>query len=374
MSFVGDFIGDTIGGITGAKQQAQAAQSAANVQAQAIGQGAEAQREALAENRRQFDLTRVDNAAREQQAIALLKQELDRARALDQLSLEQYNRGLSFLTQAKDQVQAELSGNRAQLVSSQDRLGAERSRALTESQPYRQTALGSFDAIKALTGLNGFDAQQKAINEIEQGAGFQELVQQGENAILQNAAATGGLRSGNTQASLARFRPQMLRDAIGERLTSLGGITSLGLQQQQLADDRAANLTGAMSNIDQNIVNDAITRAGITSNLFGNLANLGQGQFANNLAGNQLSANIASNVGNTNANFAGLAGSLGQNYSNANMAGTNALATSLANQASAASGGILSQGKLARNAFGDALDLFGAFKGIGGARGMKGLF
>lgn len=48
MSAVGNFMGDTLGGITGAKQQGEAAERAGQVQAAAS-------REGIAENRRQFD-------------------------------------------------------------------------------------------------------------------------------------------------------------------------------------------------------------------------------------------------------------------------------------------------------------------------------
>ena len=48
MSSVGNFIGDTLGGITGAKQAGEAGVEAGRLQA-------EAAREGIAENRRQFD-------------------------------------------------------------------------------------------------------------------------------------------------------------------------------------------------------------------------------------------------------------------------------------------------------------------------------
>ena len=54
------------------------------------------------------------------------------------------------------------------------------------------------------------------------------MQQQGENRILQNASATGGLRGGNTQAALAQFSPQLLSQLIDQQYSRLGGLTSVG--------------------------------------------------------------------------------------------------------------------------------------------------
>jgi len=87
---------------------------------------------------------------------------------------------------------------------------------------------GSLGAQKDLVGLNGADAQRAAIAGIENSPYFSGLVKQGENAILQNASATGGLRGGNTQGALAQFRPNMLAAAIDQQYQRLGGLTTLG--------------------------------------------------------------------------------------------------------------------------------------------------
>ena len=101
------------------------------------------------------------------------------------------------------------------------RTGQFEGRAFTGTQ-------GSLQQQQNLLGLNGADAQGRAISGIENSPYFSGLVKQGENAILQNASATGGLRGGNTQGALAQFRPQMLAAAIADQYQRLGGITSLG--------------------------------------------------------------------------------------------------------------------------------------------------
>jgi hypothetical protein len=55
-----------------------------------------------------------------------------------------------------------------------------------------------------------------------------KLVGAGEEAMLQSAAATGGLRGGNTQAALAQFRPQVLSSLINQQYSRLGGLATMG--------------------------------------------------------------------------------------------------------------------------------------------------
>lgn len=97
-----------------------------------------------------------------------------------------------------------------------------------EGRQATMSAPGSLAAQQDLLGLNGGQAQSSAISGIENSPYFSGLVKQGENAILQNASATGGLRGGNTQAALAQFRPNMLAAAIDQQYQRLAGITSLG--------------------------------------------------------------------------------------------------------------------------------------------------
>jgi len=81
---------------------------------------------------------------------------------------------------------------------------------------------------QALIGLGGAGAQQQAISGLEQSPQYLEMVRQGENALLQNASATGGLRGGNVQSALAQYRPQILSDLINQQYGRLGGISQMG--------------------------------------------------------------------------------------------------------------------------------------------------
>lgn len=95
--------------------------------------------------------------------------------------------------------------------------------------PYAQAGEGALSAQQALIGLAGPEAQAAAIRNIEMSPQFTSMVAQGENALLQNASATGGLRGGNTQAALAQFRPNLLSGLIQQQYENLGGLTKVGL-------------------------------------------------------------------------------------------------------------------------------------------------
>jgi hypothetical protein len=95
-------------------------------------------------------------------------------------------------------------------------------------QPYTQAGAGALAQQQALLGMGTPEAQQQAINALQSGPQFQALQQQGENAILQNASATGGLRGGNVQGALAQFRPALLSGLIDQQYSRLGGLASLG--------------------------------------------------------------------------------------------------------------------------------------------------
>jgi len=95
-------------------------------------------------------------------------------------------------------------------------------------QPYITTGNTALGQQGDLTGLNGAGAQQTAIAALQNSPQFAALQQQGTNAILQNASATGGLRGGNTQAALAQFSPALLSQLITDQYSRLGGLSSMG--------------------------------------------------------------------------------------------------------------------------------------------------
>ena len=94
--------------------------------------------------------------------------------------------------------------------------------------PYVEGGTKALSGQMDLLGLNGASPQNAAIQAIKASPMFTALQQQGTDAILQNASATGGLRGGNTQGALAQFSPQLLAQLIQQQYSNLGGITSIG--------------------------------------------------------------------------------------------------------------------------------------------------
>lgn len=146
-------------------------------------------------------------------------------------------------------LQAEAAGEAAGAQTAAAMAGvAEQRRQFDKVQkllaPYVQAGTPALRGQQELIGLRGPEAQQRAISALESGAGFQAQVGAGEEAILQRAAATGGLRGGNVQAALAQFRPLMLQREIESQYGKLAGLTSLG-QQSAAGVGTAGMQTGA---------------------------------------------------------------------------------------------------------------------------------
>lgn len=141
-------------------------------------------------------------------------------------------------------------------------------------KPYTEAGLPALKQQQAFLGLQGPEAEQAAIERIRGGETFQALAQQGEEALLQRASATGGLRGGNIQGALAQFRPQLLSNLIEQQYGRLGGMTSLG-QQSAAGVGTAGMQTG--TNVANLLAQQGAARAGGElgeAKAFGGLFNL----------------------------------------------------------------------------------------------------
>jgi hypothetical protein len=146
-------------------------------------------------------------------------------------------------------------------------------------QPFVETGTTALGQQAALIGAGGPEAQRSAIQALEQGPEFQALTRQGEEAILQQAAATGGLRGGNVQGALAQFRPQVLASLIDQQYNRLGGLAQAG-QASAAGVGSAGMQTGA--NISNLMQQQGAARAGgalaqgqTWGNVFGGIAQYG---------------------------------------------------------------------------------------------------
>jgi len=196
---------------------------------------------------------------------------------------------MSFVGKAIGNIVGGITGASAQAKAAQNAAAtqaaaADKGIAATNEQlaqvaalmkPFVSQGQSAFGAQGNLIGLNGNDAQQSAIDQLQNGAMFQSLSGQGQNAILQNAAATGGLRGGNTQRGLDDFNSNLLNSLIQQQFGNLGSMAGLG---QASAAGQAAASQNAGSQIAQLLEQQGAATAG-GQVAAGNLARTGFGDL-----------------------------------------------------------------------------------------------
>lgn len=192
----------------------------------------------------------------------------------------------------------------------------------------------------------GAERQRQAIQGIEQGPQFQELLRQGEQGILQNASATGGIRGGNVQGALAQFRPGLLNQLIEAQYGKLAGLTTLG------------------SGSAQNLLNTGSAAAAGTAS-----AGQSAAQNIGNLMVGQGQAQAAGTIGAANAQAQGLSGAVGaltsgvQNYSLLQAANRPTMSSGIG------TGGFAGTYQQAQSMYGGAPVAYSAPEGPGGPGG-----
>jgi len=186
------------------------------------------------------------------------------------------------ITGAKQRGKAAEKAGQTQAAASQ--AGIEEQRRQFDAlvnlmSPFVTAGTGALAGQQNLIGLGGADAQNQAISGIADSPLFMQLQEQGENALLQNASATGGLRGGNVQAALAQFRPQMLQQAIDNQFSRLGGIASQGQAaaagQAQAGLSVGDNVSNLLANEGRAVAGGQIAQGGVVGSAFGTLTSLG---------------------------------------------------------------------------------------------------
>lgn len=182
--------------------------------------------------------------------------------------------------------------------------------------PYVTAGNTALTRYSALSGLAGPEAQQAIIQQIQGGPEYGALVRSGEEAILQSASATGGLRGGNTQAALAKFRPEILSTLIRDEYSRLGGMVAGG--QNAAAGVGSAgmqtgnNIANLYGQVGQAQAGQAIARGQATADMWGNIAGsvglaAGLGAFAQN-PGAGAGGGVGGAAGNVGSTIGAVAG------------------------------------------------------------------
>ena len=145
-------------------------------------------------------------------------------------------------------------------------------------QPYQQQGAAALQQQGNLIGTGGADAQAAAIEQLRNSPYFQSLYRQGNEAIMQNAAATGGLRGGNTEASLYNLGADTLSQTIQQQLQNLGGLSQQGFSAVSGLGNLGAQNAGSVANLfnaqGQASAQDILTRGTIANNAWSGLGSM----------------------------------------------------------------------------------------------------
>lgn len=146
-----------------------------------------------------------------------------------------------------------------------------------------------------------YDAQQREIANIERSPLYKSLFQQAEDAVLQNASATGGLRGGYAQDKLAYLRPSMLKALIDQKTAQAQWLASQGQNAAGTGLQAGLNLANTQANI---LTNNATNQANILTNNATNQGNsaLARGQAQSDMFGG-IARGLGSLTGGTNSLF-----------------------------------------------------------------------
>lgn len=181
------------------------------------------------------------------------KKAIDRATSVQ---MDGLNRGLGAITSEGDRIQGLLA-------------------------PYTNEGASAVGAESNLLGLSGDPmAQQSAIDQLQNSPLYQSLYRNGQEAVLQNGSATGDLRGGNIQHSLANFGSDTLAQVIQQQLQNLGGIAGRSLQATgqsgTFGQETAGGVASLQDLLGQTQAQGILGKAGVNQQLFGQGTNLFQ--------------------------------------------------------------------------------------------------
>lgn len=169
---------------------------------------------------------------------------------------------------------------------------------ITGLNQFAQPGAQAFNQQAALTGASGVDAQQQAFADFNSSPGQQFLREQGEQSIINQSAALGGLGGGDVRRELARFGTGLAQQDFGNQFNRLGQVSGQGLQAQ----GQIGNMFGQQAGLNQQTGANA-------ANLF---SGTGQG-----IAGfrNQAGRDIASQIGQSTSALSNLSNQQGAGLS-----------------------------------------------------------
>lgn len=121
--------------------------------------------------------------------------------------------------------------------------------------PYQQAGTTALNQQQALLGLLGPEAAAKAFETFNQSPGSQYQQQQSEKAILQNAAATGGLGGGAVLKSLQKNAQGLASQDYNTYFANIGALSNQGYNAAAQGQNYNFNGGQALSGLLQNKAN-----------------------------------------------------------------------------------------------------------------------
>lgn len=121
--------------------------------------------------------------------------------------------------------------------------------AQQRSAPWLAAGKSALSGQSDLLGLNGSSSQQTAINNLQNSALYKSLFRNGQDTVLNNAAATGGLRGGNATTSLYNLGQDTLSSVIQNQLANLGGISGTGQSSANSLNSSGSSTASAISSL-----------------------------------------------------------------------------------------------------------------------------
>lgn len=150
--------------------------------------------------------------------------------------------------------------------------------------PYTQAGVAAIGDYGDLLGTNGAEAQAQGIEALKGSPLYSLLFNNGREALLQNASASGGLRGGDFQRASMDFGADTLGQVYGNQLSNLYNLSNLGLgatgSVANAGMNAANNVTSLVGNIGQAQATNYLTKGGINAANWQNA-----GSFLDGIAG-----------------------------------------------------------------------------------------
>lgn len=182
--------------------------------------------------------------------------------------IDAYNRGLNLISEQQERTRVNFA-------------------------PYVDRGHDALSQLSVLMGLRGEEPQAAQLAKLRDSPLFHSLYDSGEEALLQTASATGGLRGGNTQRGLADFGADTFSTVLEQQLQRLGGIAGMGSNAAASTGSFGANAAtqgaGLLGNIGQSQSGAILGRQQIDNNMFSQIqrimASIATGGFGGGMGG-----------------------------------------------------------------------------------------